>query len=94
MRFVNNFLQNVQLPPMQLPLCYIAIMIEISDIQRRLRETIKTSPLSQKEIAERLHVDPSTITRYMRDDKFPSIDTFANICELLDVSSDEILGLK
>lgn len=79
---------------MQLPLCYIAIMIEISDIQRRLRETIKTSPLSQKEIAERLHVDPSTITRYMRDDKFPSIDTFANICELLDVSSDEILGLK
>lgn len=76
------------------PLCYIAIMIEISDIQRRLREAIKTSPLSQKEIAERLHVDPSTITRYMRDDKFPSIDTFANICEILDVSSDEILGLK
>ena len=76
------------------PLCYIAIMIEISDIQRRLREAIKTSPLSQREIAERLHVNPSTITRYMRDDKFPSIDTFANICEILDVSSDEILGLK
>ncbi len=75
-------------------MCYIAIMIEISDIQRRLREAIKTSPLSQKEIAERLHVNPSTITRYMRDDKFPSIDTFANICEILDVSSDEILGLK
>ena len=30
----------------------------------------------------------------MRDDKFPSIDTFANICEILAVSSDEILGLK
>ena len=75
-------------------MCYIAIMIEISDIQRPLREAIKTSPLSQKEIAERLHVNPSTITRYMRDDKFPSIDTFANICEILDVSSDEILGLK
>ena len=76
------------------PLCYIAIMIESSDIQRRLREAIRTSPISQKEIAERSHVDPSTITRYMRDDKFPSIDTFANICEILDVSSDEILGLK
>lgn len=75
-------------------MCYIAIMIEISDIQRRLREAIKTSPLSQREIAERLHVNPSTITRYMRDDKFPSIDTFANICEILEVSSDEILGLK
>lgn len=75
-------------------MCYIAIMIEISDIQRRLREAIKTSPLSQKELAERLRVNPSTITRYMRDDKFPSIDTFANICEILDVSSDDILGLK
>ena len=41
-----------------------------------------------------MHFDPSTITRYMRDDKFPSIDTFANICEILDVSSDEILWLK
>ena len=41
-----------------------------------------------------MYVDPSTITRYMRNDKFPSIDTFANICEILDVSSDEILGLK
>ena len=30
----------------------------------------------------------------MRDDKFPSIDTFANICEILEVYSDEILGLK
>lgn len=69
-------------------------MIEISDIQRRLREAFKTSPLSQKEIAERLHVNPSTISRYMRDGKFPSIDTFANICEILEVSSDEILELK
>lgn len=75
-------------------ICYISIMIEISDIQRRLREAINTSPLSQREIAERLHVNPSTISRYMRDDKFPSIDTFANICEILEVSSDEILGLK
>lgn len=75
-------------------MCYISNMIELYDIQKRLREAIKTSPLSQKEIAERLHVNPSTITRYMRDDKFPSIDTFANICEILDVSSDEILGLK
>lgn len=75
-------------------MCYISNMIELYDIQKRLREAIRTSPISQKELAARLHVNPSTITRYMRDDKFPSIDTFANICEILDVSSDEILGLK
>ena len=73
-------------------ICYIATMIEISDIHcaKRSRQAL----CHKKKIAERSHVDPSTITRYMRDDKFPSIDTFANICELLDVSSDEILWLK
>ena len=69
-------------------------MIELSDIQNRLREEIKRSGLSQKEIAEKLGVNASTVSKYMRLDKFPSIETFANLCEILDVSSDEILGLK
>ncbi len=69
-------------------------MIELKDIQKRLRESIKTSPLSQKEIAKKLNINPSTLSKYMRLDKFPAIDTFANLCEILDVSADEILGLK
>ena len=69
-------------------------MIELSDIQNRLREEIKRSGLSQKEIAEKLGVNASTVSKYMRLDKFPSIESFANLCEILDVSSDEILGLK
>ncbi len=36
----------------------------------------------------------SPVSKYVRLDKFPAIDTFANLCEILDVSSDEILGLK
>lgn len=35
-----------------------------------------------------------TVSKYLRLDKFPSLETFANICEILDVSADEILGLK
>lgn len=69
-------------------------MIELKDIQKRLREEIKSSSLTQKEIAEKLGINPSTISKYLRLDKFPAIDTFANLCEVLDVSSDEILGLK
>lgn len=69
-------------------------MIEIKDIQARLREAINTSHIPQKELAKQLGVNPSTITRYMRNDIYPSIDTFANICRILDVSSDDILGLK
>ncbi len=69
-------------------------MIELKDIQKRLREEIRSSHLTQKQIAERLGVNPSTISKYLRLDKFPAIDTFANLCEVLDVSADEILGLK
>ena len=69
-------------------------MIKIDEIQKRLREAIAQSGIPQKEIAKRLHVNPSTISKYMKKDKFPSIDTFANLCEIIDVSADEILGLK
>ena len=74
--------------------CYNFFMIELKDIQKRLREEIKLSNLSQKEIAERLGINPSTISKYVRLDKFPAIDTFANLCESLEVSADEIFGLK
>lgn len=69
-------------------------MIELKNIQKRLREEIKSSNLSQKEIAEKLGINPSTISKYMKQDKFPAIDTFANLCDILDISADEVLGLK
>lgn len=75
-------------------LCYHNHMIDIKDIQKRLRDEIGASGMTQRELAEKLHINPSTVSKYMRLDKFPSLDTFANICEVLDVSSDEILGLK
>ncbi len=68
-------------------------MIRIQEIQARLRDAISTSRLTQAELAHKLGVNPSTITRYMRYDKYPALDTFANICEILDLSADEILGL-
>ena len=69
-------------------------MITIEEIQKRLRAEIKSSSKTQKEIAEALGINPSTVSKYMRLDKYPSLDTFANICKILDLSADEILGLK
>ncbi|MBO5027760.1 MAG: helix-turn-helix transcriptional regulator [Clostridia bacterium] len=69
-------------------------MIKIEDIQKRLREAIQYGNISQKELAEKLGVNPSTVSKYMRLNKYPSLDTFANICKILDVSADEILCLK
>ena len=69
-------------------------MIKIEDIQKRLREAIQYGTITQKELAEKLGINPSTVSKYMRLEKYPSLDTFANICEILDVSADDILGLK
>ena len=69
-------------------------MIELKDIQKRLRDEIKSSHMTQKEIAEKLGINPSTVSKYIRLDKYPSLDTFANLCAILDVSADDILGLK
>ncbi len=66
----------------------------IDGIQQRLRNAIKNSGMSQKAIAESIGVHPTTISKYLRSDKFPSIDTFAALCKVLNVSSDLILGLK
>lgn len=74
--------------------CYSANMIRIEEIQKRLREAIQYGTMSQKELAEKLGINPSTVSKYMRKDKYTLLDTFANICKILDVSADEILGLK
>lgn len=75
-------------------LCHNTNMITITDIQIRLREAIKNSGMTQKEIARAINVSTGTISKYMRIDKFPSLDTFANLCKAIDVSADEILGLN
>ena len=67
--------------------------IVLDGIQQRLRDAIRQSGMSQKEIAEKVGIHPSTVNKYIRTDKFPSIDTFALLCRALNVSSDLILGL-
>ena len=75
-------------------MCYYFYMITITEIQKRLREAIQYGNITQKELAEKLGINPSTVSKYMRLDKYPALDTFANICQILDISADDILGLK
>ena len=69
-------------------------MVEKKDIQKRLCVAIKSSKLSQKVLAEKLGVSSSTISKYIHNNVLPSFDTFVKLCDVLSVSSDEILGLK
>ncbi len=67
--------------------------MELKDIQRRLRECILASGMQQKDIARAVGVSAQTVSKYMRKDVFPALDTFARLCALLDVKADYILGI-
>ena len=67
--------------------------MNLENIQIRLRECIKESPYSQKEIAAAIGVSPQTLSKYMKQNIFPALDTFAKLCKFIDVKSDYILGL-
>ena len=66
---------------------------ELKQIQSRLREAIIRSGIPQNIIAEKIGVSAQTVSKYMQHDIFPALDTFAKLCNVLDVSSDDILGI-
>ncbi len=69
-------------------------MITIAIIKERIKEAIKQSPLSQKEIADKLAVSASCISHYVAGDILPSLDTLANLCVILEVSPAYLLGIE
>lgn len=68
--------------------------MELKDIQNRLRAAIKISGIQQKDIAKQIGVSAQTVSKYMKDNIFPALDTFAKLCKVLDVSADYILGIE
>ncbi len=68
--------------------------MDLQNIQQRLRECISQSKYTQKEIAQEVGVSPQTISKYMKKNIFPALDTLAKICKFLDVKADYILGLS
>lgn len=69
-------------------------MVTLEIIRARLIETIKGSGLTQTEIARRLGVGQQTISEYIRCKSMPALDTFANLCIILDVDPAYILGVE
>lgn len=66
----------------------------VQNIKKRLIDAIKFSGMSQRTIAQKIYVTDATLSDYIHKDKLPSLETFARLCEVLDVSADEILGLR
>ena len=66
-------------------------MITQEQIRKNLIETIKQSGKTQTEIAKKIGVSQQTISCYVKGDKMPALDTFANLCVVLDVDPADIL---
>ena len=69
-------------------------MITLAQIRLKLQAEIKNSGLSQSEIARRLGIRSQTVCNYVSGKKMPSLDTFANLCKVLDLDPAEILCLN
>ena len=69
-------------------------MITLSQIQSNLAIAIKNSGMTQIQLASMLGVSQSCIAHYIKGDIMPALDTFANLCKILDESADFLLGLE
>ena len=69
-------------------------MITLDEIRNRLIESIRTSEFTQAEICRRLNIRSSTIAQYLSGRAMPALDTFANLCKIIDVNPAYILGYE
>ena len=69
-------------------------MITLKQIQIKLAEAIKLSGMPQAELAKLLGVSQSLISHYLHGNKMPALDTFANLCKIVDVDSNDILCIN
>jgi len=62
-------------------------------IRKNLVNAIRSSGLTQTEIAARAGLGTSAISNYIHRGKLPTLCTFVVLCEVLDVSSEDILEI-
>ena len=74
--------------------CTLNSMITTQQIQKNIAKAIKQSGLSQAEIGRRTGISQQSVSHYVKGDKIPSLDTFANLCVALDVNPNDILSDK
>ena len=61
---------------------------------KKLQEAVKTSAFNYAELAKKLNITKATMSMYKHGKALPSLEVFSEICDLLDVSADFLLGKK
>ena len=60
----------------------------------RVKEVLKETEKTQKQLATAINVQPSTLCEWLNDHNEPPMQAIVDICKFLNVSSDYLLGLK
>lgn len=69
-------------------------MVTIEEIRKKLVEAIIQSGMKHSAIANTLNISPTMISQYISGRAMPALDTFANLCKLLDVDANDILCIN
>lgn len=65
-----------------------------NNIGNNIQKYRKMKQLSQKELASKLNINPSRLSNWEQDQNNPPADMIADICEALNISASELLGIK
>lgn len=60
----------------------------------RVKTTLKEMQISQKQLAEKLNVQPSTLCEWLNGHNEPPMQAIVDIALCLEVSTDYLLGLQ
>ena len=66
-------------------------LITLEQIRKKLQEAIKLSGITQKELGSRIGVQQTAVGQYLSGRAMPALDTFANLCVVLDIDPADIL---
>ena len=62
------------------------------NVQKNLNYYLNLKEISQKELAEMLHVSQSAVTNWIKGKNSPDIEIVAKICEILDITVSQLFG--
>lgn len=63
-------------------------------VSEKLYELRKEANLSQEEVANKLNVSRQTVSKWETDQSTPDFDKIAPLCELYNISADDLLNLN
>ncbi len=66
-------------------------MVTLEMIRAKLVEAIRQSDKSQTALAKLIGVGQQTVSEYIHGKSMPALDTFANLCKVLELDANDIL---